>query len=282
MRPMTRLVLGLVVLVAILAAVAVGLPSHVTVTRSVVINAPESAIFPYLNNLHEFRDWSPWSVRDPQLAVTYGGPQTGKGAQIKWTSRVPSIGTGSMEISETEPNRHVDLAVNFNGLDGTSSYDVVPAGSGSKVTWTFGYDSGSSPLKRWKALMLDGFVGSEYRAGLDRLKEKVEAERRPTTPTMGLTPGGGMSSQPQQPAATLPPGAAPPPGSPAAQGAALPPGQAAPPAGATAPATADATSAGTSGRAAERGSGRGGQRARNHHGPEEEAAAAAAIVEGKL
>jgi Polyketide cyclase / dehydrase and lipid transport len=238
MRPMTRLVLGVVVLIAILAAVAVGLPSHVTVTRSVVINAPESAIFPYLNNLHEFRDWSPWSVRDPQLAVTYGGPQTGKGAQIKWTSRVPSIGTGSMEISETEPNRHVDLAVNFNGLDGTSSYDVVPAGSGSKVTWTFGYDSGSSPLKRWKALMLDGFVGSEYRAGLDRLKEKVEAERRPTTPTMGLTPGGGMSSQPQQPAATLPPGAAPPPGSPAGQGAALPPGQAAPPAGATGPATA--------------------------------------------
>ena len=237
MRPMTRLVLGLVVLVAILAAVAVGLPSHVTVTRSVVINAPESAIFPYLNNLHEFRDWSPWSVRDPQLAVTYGGPQTGKGAQIKWTSRVPSIGTGSMEISETEPNRHIDLAVNFNGLDGTSSYDVVPAGSGSKVTWTFGYDSGSSPLKRWKALMLDGFVGSEYRAGLDRLKEKVEAERRPTTPSIGLTPGGGMSSQPQQPAAALPPGTAPPPGSPAAQGAALPPGQAAPPAGATAPAT---------------------------------------------
>ena len=147
MRPMTRLVLGVVVLVGILAAVAVGLPSHVTVTRSVVINAPELAIFPYLNNLHEFRDWSPWSVRDPQLAVTYGGPQTGKGAQIKWTSRVPSIGTGSMEISETEPNRHIDLAVNFNGLDGTSSYDVVPAGSGSKVTWTFGYEFGLEPAQ---------------------------------------------------------------------------------------------------------------------------------------
>ncbi len=164
MRPMTRLVLGIVVLAGILAAVALGLPSHVTVTRSVVINAPESVIFPYLNNLHQFGDWSPWSVRDPQLAVSYGGPETGQGAQVKWTSKKPSIGTGSMEISETEPNRRIDLAVNFNGLEGTSSYDVVPSGSGSKVTWTFGYDSGSSPLKRWKALMLDGFVGTEYRS----------------------------------------------------------------------------------------------------------------------
>ena len=146
-------------------------------------------------------------MRDPQLAVTYGGPETGKGAQIKWTSKVPSIGTGSMEISESEPNRHIDLAVNFNGLDGTSSYDVVPAGSGSKVTWTFGYNSGSSPLKRWKALMLDGFVGAEYRAGLDRLKEKIE---------VGTAPDGAELSarrqrpenrpQPEQPAAALPPG----------------------------------------------------------------------------
>ena len=33
MRPMTRMVLGLVVLIGIFAAVAHGLPSHVTVTR---------------------------------------------------------------------------------------------------------------------------------------------------------------------------------------------------------------------------------------------------------
>jgi hypothetical protein len=54
MRPLMRLVLGLVGLVAILAAVAVGLPAHVTVARTVVINAPESAVFPYVNNLHRF------------------------------------------------------------------------------------------------------------------------------------------------------------------------------------------------------------------------------------
>ena len=211
MRPMTRLILGTAFLAGIFAAVALGLPSHVTVSRSVVINAPESAIFPYLNNLHQFEDWSPWKARDPQLAVSYGGPESGQGARVTWSSKKPSIGTGSMEISETQPSRRIDLVVNFNGLDGTSSYDVVPSGSGSKVIWTFGYDSGTNPLKRWKALMLDGFVGAEYRTGLERLRDKVEADRRPTMPTMVPTPQAVVPTQPGQPAATAvpQPGAAP-------------------------------------------------------------------------
>lgn len=208
MRPMMRLVLGLLVLIGIMAGVAFGLPAHVTVTRSKSISAPESIVFPYLNNLHEFSEWSPWQLRDPQLKVTYGGPQLGKGAEVKWTSEKPSVGTGSMQILESEPNHSIDLAVDFNGLEGTGSYYVVPDGSGSKVTWNFVYESGSSPLKRWKALMLDGFVGAEYSAGLDRLKEKIEAERRPTAPTVGLTPEG-MPLQPGQPGAAVPEGAAP-------------------------------------------------------------------------
>jgi hypothetical protein len=238
---MTRLVLGLAVLIGIMAGVAFGLPAHVTVTRSKSIAAPESVVFPYLNNLHQFSEWSPWQERDPQMQVTYGGPEQGKGAQVKWASAKPSIGTGSMEITESEPNRNIDLAVNFNGLDGTGSYHLVPDGSGSKVTWNFGYESGSSPLKRWKALMLDGFVGAEYSAGLEKLKQKIESERRPTAPTMPLTPEG-MPMQPGQPGAALAPGAVPPAGGTTTvpQGAALPPGQTAPagPDAGAAPATA--------------------------------------------
>jgi len=163
----------------------------------------------------------------------------GKGATVQWTSQVKSVGNGSMEITESEPSRHIDLAVIFNGLDGASSYDISPSGSGSKVTWAFGYDSGTSPLKRWKALMLDGFVGAEYRAGLDRLKEKIEAERRPTAPTVSETPPGGISTESEQPSAALPPGAVP------QQGAAVAPGQPAPAAGAAAPAAGAAQTGST-------------------------------------
>ena len=97
MRPIMRLILGLCALAVILAGVALALPGHVTVARSMVINAPESVVFPYLNNVHRFGDWSPWASRDPELTVNYSGPDQGKGAKVEWTSSKASVGTGSME-----------------------------------------------------------------------------------------------------------------------------------------------------------------------------------------
>lgn len=220
MRPIMRLILGLCALAVILAGVALALPGHVTVARSVVINAPEVAVFPYLNNLHRFGDWSPWAARDPQLTVAYSGPEQGKGAKVEWTSSKPSVGTGSMEVLESSPNRHIDLAVNFNGLDGTSYYEVVPSGSGSKVTWGFGYDSGTSPLKRWKGLMLDRYIGAEYRDALAKLKDKIETERKPMAP-MPAPPTATLGT-PEQPGAV--------PGAPAPEGTAAPVLAAPPPA----------------------------------------------------
>ncbi len=111
MRPMMRLVLGLGALVLILVVVSVALPSYVTVARSVVINAPEYVVFPYLNNLHSFNDWSPWAARDPQLQATFSGPDQGKGAKMDWTSSVRSVGDGSITITESNPSRHIDLAL---------------------------------------------------------------------------------------------------------------------------------------------------------------------------
>jgi hypothetical protein len=101
-----------------------------------------------------------------------------------------------MEITESNPSRHIDLAVVFNGLDGTSYYDIAPSGSGSKVTWGFGYDSGASPLKRWKGLMLDRYLGAEFRDGLQKLKDKVESERRPMAPPAPPTATLGVPEQP--------------------------------------------------------------------------------------
>ena len=147
MRPIMRLILGLCALAVILAGVALALPGHVTVARSMVINAPESIVFPYLNNVRRFGDWSPWASRDPELTVSYSGPDQGKGAKVEWTSSKASVGTGSMEITESNPNRHIDVAVDFNGLDGTSYYDVAPSGSGSKVTWGFSYDFRRKPAQ---------------------------------------------------------------------------------------------------------------------------------------
>jgi uncharacterized protein YndB with AHSA1/START domain len=214
MHPMMRLVLGLGALVLILVGVAFALPSHVTVYRSVVVNAPEGVVFTYLNNLHNFKEWSPWAAHDPQLRVTYAGPEQGKGAHMEWSSDKRSVGSGSMEITDSAPNHHIDLAANYDGLVGTSTYDIAPSGSGSKVTWGFGVDMGGNPFRRWKGLMLDRIIGSEHRDGLAKLKERIEIETQPTAPvappaaavpppTAAAPPD--TSTQTEQPAAAAPP-----------------------------------------------------------------------------
>ena len=174
MRPIMRLILGLCALAVILLGVAFALPGQVTIARSVVINAPELIVFPYLNDLHRFGDWSPWAARDPELAATFSGPDQGKGAKVEWTSSKPSVGAGSMQITESNPNRHIDLAVNFNGLDGTSYYEVVPSGSGSKVTWGFGYEFGHEP-----AQALEGIAArSLCRRRIPRCSRQAEGQDR--------------------------------------------------------------------------------------------------------
>jgi hypothetical protein len=182
MAPMMRLILGLGVLVLILSAVALGLPAYVTATRSVVINAPEYVIFPYLNNLRRQKEWAPWAVQDENIKMTYSGPAEGSGAKVEWESDVPAVGNGSIQIVESNPSSQLTLSADVKDTQGTSTFDLVPEGAGSKVTWSFVFESGSSPIKRWKGLMLDGYIGEVYEDGLETLKEKVEASRAQAAP----------------------------------------------------------------------------------------------------
>lgn len=211
MAPMMRLILGLGVLVLILSAVALGLPAYVTATRSVVINAPEYVIYPYLNNLRRQEEWAPWAVKDENIKMTYSGPPEGNGAKVQWDSDVAAVGDGSMQIVESDPPHSLTLAADVKGVQGTSNFELVPDGAGSKVTWSFEFESGSSPIKRWKGLMLDGYIGEVYEDGLEKLKQTVESTRAQAspqtapvvpvapveTPAAG-TPEGGESVVPEQ------------------------------------------------------------------------------------
>lgn len=179
MSPIKRLLLGLALLVGVLAAVSFALPRQVSVARSIEINAPESDIFPYLNNLRQFNRWSPWAARDPKTQYAFTGPRAGKGAGMSWNSEHPQVGKGSQRIVESQQNALVRIALDFGDMgQATAFYRLTPAGAGTKVTWGFSTDVGVSPLARWMGLMMDRWVGGDYEEGLSRLKSLVESEGR--------------------------------------------------------------------------------------------------------
>jgi uncharacterized protein YndB with AHSA1/START domain len=168
--------LGLIVFIAV-AFVAIGfvLPREVSVARSIDIDAPPSTIFPHLNNHRATEAWSPWLAKDPETKVTYEGPEAGVGAKMAWDSDNPQVGKGTSEITASEPDRRVAVALDFGEM-GTadSAYDLEAAGGTTKVTWSFKTDMGAGPVGRWMGLMMDGWVGADFEQGLSNLKDLVE------------------------------------------------------------------------------------------------------------
>lgn len=176
MKAFSRLIIGIFLLAALMAAVAFALPQQVAVARSTVINAPEGDIFPFLNNPRNFNKWSPWAAKDPNTKYEFSGPEAGIGAKMSWKSDSPDVGQGSQEIIEIEPNASVKIALDFGEMGpATASYVLRPSGAGTEVQWHFETDMGNNPLMRWMGLMLDRWVGKDYEAGLKRLKTLVES-----------------------------------------------------------------------------------------------------------
>ncbi len=177
MRLIKRILVTLLVIILALVGVSYLLPGKAEVSRSITIDAPASAIFPYVNSMQETEKWSPWLSRDPETKLSYSGPDQGVGNTLNWSSEHPQVGTGSQEIVESVENQQVSTALDFGPM-GTAeaSFVLQPEGSGTQVTWGFTSDLGMNPMSRWMGLMMDKWVGSDYERGLDNLKALVEGQ----------------------------------------------------------------------------------------------------------
>lgn len=176
MHPLKRLVLGLLLLSVMLVAVAYALPKHITVARSQDINAPESDVFPFVNNLKRYNEWQPWLMKEPDMEVKYSDLIQGVGAKMEWNSA--EFGSGSHEIIESQEYSRVLVKLDFGESgNGEATYRLEPYGAGTRVVWVFDTDVGNNPLQRWMGLMFDRWIGKDFEAGLSSLKKVAEAER---------------------------------------------------------------------------------------------------------
>ena len=174
-----RVLKWLIGLAAVLAVVFFGgaflLPKEVTVERSIAINAPPADIFPHLNSLKAAGEWSLWLERDPEVQLTYSGPEAGVGAKLAWASDDPQVGNGTQEITLSEPDKRIETALDFGPMgQALAHFDLEEIGGATNVTWGLESDMGNNPTWRWMGLMMDDWVGGDYETGLANLKALVE------------------------------------------------------------------------------------------------------------
>ena len=175
MRILKWLVGILLLLVVVLAVAGMFLPREISVSRSIEIDAPASEIFPHVNNLQATTPWSPWLHHDPETKLTFNDIPEGVGAAMEWESEHPSVGSGRMEVTESVPDEHLAVALDFGDMGtATATWDFEESGGTTTATWGMNADMGAGPVGRWMGLMMDKWVGDDYQRGLENLKALVE------------------------------------------------------------------------------------------------------------
>lgn len=164
--------------VALLLVLSLLLPSRWQVERSIDIQAPAAVVFPFINTLKKWPDWTAWYQRDPKPQTEYSGPESGIGAQSRWQD--PS-GQGAMIITASIPAQGITYDLDFNQGEFLAKGEFVlsAAGDGTRVTWRTSGDVGMNPIGRYFALAMDRMMGPDFEQSLANLKRKLEIGASP-------------------------------------------------------------------------------------------------------
>jgi hypothetical protein len=171
----TLLVLVLIAIIVFLVYVAFK-PAAFRIERAQRIRASSAAVFPFINDMHEFNRWNPFAQGDPTLKIDYLGPTTGTGAAYTWVGSNKS-GAGRMEITDSNPTSRVSVKLDFSKpfeAHNRVEFVLVPDGTDTTVTWTM---TGENPYlhKLMGTLFnMDKMVGGQFEKGLANLKGLAE------------------------------------------------------------------------------------------------------------
>ena len=175
------ILIGVAVVFALLLILIVTRPAEFRVSRSADMAATPAAVFAQLNDFHKWDAWSPWAKMDPNCKNSFEGPTSGEGAKFVWDGN-SDVGAGNMTITESVPNDHVRLRLEFvRPFAGVSDtlFTIKPAGNKTNVTWTM---SGKNGLLG-KAISLfmncEKMIGPQFEKGLASMEAAAVAESNP-------------------------------------------------------------------------------------------------------
>lgn len=151
---------------------------NVSVSRSIVVNAPVDNVFDQFNDINKRLAWSPWEAQDSTMVSTLGEITKGVGAGYSWTSE--ESGNGKLWYTEVVPNQLIETALQFGGPEDEPSRGLVifkEAEDGVQVTWEVHMDMGNNPLMRIMGRYMDDIVGTTFENGLASMKDIAENEK---------------------------------------------------------------------------------------------------------
>ena len=174
MALLKKLVISLAVLVVMFYAIGLALPSTFQVERSIVIDAPKQDIYAHIVDLKRWQAWGVWFRRDPNIELSFTGPDRAVGMKTEWQSLTE--GNGALTITALEHHKRVTYSLIFAELDKHSNGELIlESVNGSiKVTWRDYGTVGSNIAYKYFGLFIDDLIGPDFEDGLANLKTIVE------------------------------------------------------------------------------------------------------------
>lgn len=194
---LSRILLGLVFILAALVGYVALQPSDYAVARSRVVQAAPAVVYEQVATFKNWRKWSPWDELDPDMERTYGGSETGEGATYAWKGN-EDVGRGSMEITKAVPGESIEIALAFEEpfkSKSTTGFAFKEVAGGTEVTWDMKGTHDGLVSKAFSLLFnLDEMIGKDYDKGLATLAsvaEKAAAEAAPAAEPVEPDEGNG-------------------------------------------------------------------------------------------
>ncbi|WP_263410752.1 SRPBCC family protein [Terriglobus tenax] len=170
------LAIAVALVVAVILILAATKPSTYHVERSISISAPPQKTANLVDDFHLWDRWSPWAKLDPEMKVTYSGPQSGIGSIYHWKGN-SKVGEGEMEILSVEPGKttiRLDFLKPFEGNNTTVFYFAGNPDGPVTVRWTM--DGPANFMTRVMLVFtsMDKMIGPDFEQGLANLKTAAE------------------------------------------------------------------------------------------------------------
>lgn len=170
MKVLKFLVFGLIGLVALVLIASMMMSNEMYVEREAVIDAPVEVVYAHLATPKLRSQWDPWLAEDPNVEITFEGPESGVGAINRWNSQEAGVGVGSQEIVEARENEYIQTRVTMDMMEDEikSEFNLEPTEDGkTKIKWTMNSEStGWGPFNGIMSSMGQVMVGASFDQGL--------------------------------------------------------------------------------------------------------------------
>lgn len=163
----------------LLSCVGFFLPSRFSVEKTVEIDAFSEDVYPYLEDLNEFRHWSPWARQTEAADYIVSGAENGVGQESAWRCTMPGCVPGSQIIIAAQAGEFVQTELLLNAEPMSAVYAIMPNENRDALTVLVKIDRslGDFPyVQRFMKSSKSRQMEKRLDAALGDLKIRVEAD----------------------------------------------------------------------------------------------------------